>query len=121
MLAVKKFIYLSLFLFSYQAISQEITGTYQLIDPSLIIADLGVTYNFKVNGPFDKTTYEHLGQKTISGGNYHISRDTIVFKYKPQDTILQSEVKLRKRISMIGKNYFYELGFTTVMENLILV
>jgi len=98
MLDVKKIILLNLFLFfSYISISQELIGKYHIVDPSLIIADVGIIYNFKRDGNFEQINYGYLEEKTISGGKFSIASDTLILKYNNQGKNSLSEVKVEDK------------------------
>lgn len=93
-----KLIILYFFLFScFVSMSQEITGIYQLVDQSLVVADAGVTYNFKSNGTFEKSTHEHLEKKYIFGGEYSLRGDTLILKYENIGANPLSEAKLNTK------------------------
>lgn len=98
MQGVKKIILINLLLFFGSTLSsQEVIGSYKLMDHELAIADVGVTYNFRKNGTFEHIVHEHLEGKSISGGNYHLTGDTLTLEYQELGTNIQGEVKIKKR------------------------
>lgn len=95
---VRNIIIISLFLIScWNLSSQEIAGLYQLVNPALMVGDIGVTYDFKQDGSFENITYEHLGKTSITGGDYHLAGDTLILEYKKLGTNLQIETKLKTK------------------------
>ena len=70
-----------LFIFTISTNAQKIAGLYKVDDVNLIVADIGQSYSFEKDGTFKNIIHEHLGQKTISGGNYELKGDTLELNY----------------------------------------
>ena len=61
--------------------AQIIIGSYKVEDNAMTIADTGRTFDFENDGTFYETIYEHLGKRTISGGNYILKGDNLILNY----------------------------------------
>lgn len=95
MQVVKNITLFSIFLlFNYAMNSQNIVGSYYLIDQTVVAGDLGSTLIFEMDGTFKRVAFEHLGEKSIAGGYYRVEGDTLFLEYKPQGINFQSEIKL---------------------------
>src|SRR5690606_13032148 len=77
----KTLILITFLIISISTNAQKIEGIYRVDDINMIVADIGMTFSFEQDGTFRKTIYEHLGKKTISGGNYELVNDTLRLNY----------------------------------------
>lgn len=66
---------------------EKITGHFIRTDGFMMVAEIGVSYDFDVNNRFSRVTYLHLMTKSVSQGRYSINGDTLRLFFEPIDTL----------------------------------
>ncbi|RKS55770.1 hypothetical protein BC962_0740 [Gillisia mitskevichiae] len=104
----KHAIFITLTFFCFSLIeAQEISGEYKLFDSKIIASDIGVVYNFNENGTFTNITHEHLGEKTISRGDYYINNDSLILNYKKLEGENKKSLEFIKKKKLDSQDRFF--------------
>lgn len=108
MQVVKKYISLLFIFFCFiEGKGQTIEGDFKVINSSISVKDIGITYSFKPNGIFRQTFYEHLNKKTISGGNFRTKGDTLILDYKPLKQDMAKNIVYIKKQKLKDSTRFF--------------
>ena len=115
MTRTKTLIFITFLIISISTNAQKIEGIYRVDDINLIVADIGMTFSFEQDGTFRKTLYEHLGKKTISGGNYELVGDTLKLNYIRLKATPPNPINILKRERLKSSS---DTSFNSMFSNI---